>query len=760
MRASLSRAGWVAWRELGAWFAQPAAWVFLAAFVGLAAALGLRGFFERGVADLRDFFLGLRWACAFLAPAATMRLVAEERRLGTLELLLGLPIAPWEAVLGKFLAALALVAAGLGLSALFPLCLLGLGPFDGGQIVAGYLGALLLACGYVAAGLFASALTRSQAVAFVLGAGVCLLLSMLGDPALMDQLQRLLPRPALTALANLGAGEHQQAFTRGLVDLRDVLWFLLLGLAFLFWTTLALERREPDRREPWLAAGLSLAALLLAQAVLAEPLLRLRLDLTGDGRNTLAPALRALLGEVEGQLTVRAYLSERPPEQLRPHLRRMRDLLQDVAEELGPRCDLALIDPDAAGLDTGEKQALAQQASRDGVLETLLTVQGEGDRLQRAPVYAGLALLLGDRPPAAIPFAPGSADLEADLATALQRVLYPRLRVGLSGEETANYRQVRAALGASHALQDLDLAQIAAVPSQVALLVHAAPLPPDGPTVEKLRAYVAGGGRLLLLAESHWLDRRRHLAEPFAAGPLAEALAGWGLRLGPGLVACPSERTWTVPADGREVVGPYPWYLTVGAAEQPPESPLTLGPRPALLPYVGEVGRHEPLPEGARWEPLLVSAPGWAPQGVADIHPLHELRVEGAPAPRVVCAAVSGLPGTSPARRGRVVLLADADLCRDGNQLEGAPGVALVVALANWAVDRALGLRGRGAAPPLAPGAAAHEGTILALFYGWLPGGVLLGGLALVRLRHARAERRAAALRDARAAAVGKGPGP
>lgn len=750
----------MAWRELMAWFAQPAAWVFLAAFVGVAAYLGLRDFFERGVADLRDFFRGLRWAMALLAPAATMRLLAEERRLGTFELLFALPLAPWEAVLGKFLAALALVATGLILTLALPLLLLPLGPFDPGQLAAGYLGALLLGAAYVSAGLLASALTRSQAVAFVLGAAGCLALALLGDPQLLDQLQRLLPPPALRALASLGASGHQEAFARGLLDLRDALYFLVLVPALLFWTALALERREPDRREPWLAAGLSLLALLLAQAILAEPALRLRVDLTRDGRNSLAPALSTLLRRLPEPLTVRAYLSGRPPERVRPHLRALEDLVLDVAAELGHRCDVQLVDPDADGLDTLEQEQLAAQARRDGVEKYTLTVPGEGGRVEQAPVYVGLALLMGSRPPAAIPFAPASADLEADLATALQRLAFPRARVALSGLATERYQQLRTGLRQAHSFQDLDLAQSAAISTEVVLLVHAAPLPPSAEETAKLQAFVAAGGRLVLLAESHWIDQRRRLAQPFPATPFSRALEGWGLRLGPGLVCAPPGPSFRVDLEqGNAVEGPYPWYVATSLQDDP-GSPLGLGQGATVLFYAGEVGPAATLPAGARWTPLLSSPPGFAPAEPADVHPLHPLPAAGAPAPRVLAGAV--VPGEG--RGGRVVLLGDTDLCRDGNAT--APGgVALVLALVDWALERAA-IRGRGRAPTLARDqalgmpAARYQDLVLGLLYFLLPGGVLAAGLALVQLRLRRAGQQAAALRDARAAALGPGGAP
>ena len=238
----------VARRELRAYFATPLAAVFIVIFLLLsgAATFYLGGFFETGQADLQVFFRFHPWLYLLLVPAVAMALWAEERKSGTLELLLTQPVAIWQAVLGKFLAAWAFVALALALS--FPIWIIvnWLGAPDNGVILASYLGSLLMAGAFLAVGSCLSATTRSQVVAFILTVLVCLLLLLAGFPLALDPLRALLPQPVVDAASGLSFLTHFQAITRGVLDLRDVLYFLLAIAAWLAATVMVIEIRKAD----------------------------------------------------------------------------------------------------------------------------------------------------------------------------------------------------------------------------------------------------------------------------------------------------------------------------------------------------------------------------------------------------------------------------------------------------------------------------------------------------------------------------------
>ena len=238
----------IARRELRAYFATPLAAVFIVIFLLLsgAATFYLGGFFEAGQADLQTFFRFHPWLYLLLVPAVAMALWAEERKSGTLELLLTQPVAIWQAVLGKFLAAWAFVALALALT--FPIWIIvnWLGAPDNGVILASYLGSLLMAGAFLAVGGCLSATTRSQVVAFILTVLVCLLLLLAGFPLALDPLRALLPQAVVDAASGLSFLTHFQAITRGVLDLRDVLYFLLAIVAWLVATVMVIEIRKAD----------------------------------------------------------------------------------------------------------------------------------------------------------------------------------------------------------------------------------------------------------------------------------------------------------------------------------------------------------------------------------------------------------------------------------------------------------------------------------------------------------------------------------
>jgi ABC-2 type transport system permease protein len=215
-------------RELQGYFATPVAYVFIVIFVALAAALPfyLGAFFDRREATLESFFTFHPWLYLLLIPAIAMRLWAEERKTGTVELLMTLPVTTAEAVIGKFLAAWAFVAVALALT--FPMWITVnvLGQPDNGVIVASYLGSLLMAGAFLAIGSCMSALTRNQVVAFILAAAVCFLFTMSGLDLVLETVRRLMPQPVVAFVAGLSFLSHFNAITKGLIDLRDLVFFV------------------------------------------------------------------------------------------------------------------------------------------------------------------------------------------------------------------------------------------------------------------------------------------------------------------------------------------------------------------------------------------------------------------------------------------------------------------------------------------------------------------------------------------------------
>ena len=222
-------------RELAGYFATPLAFIFIVIFLFTMGAFTfyLGGYYESDQADLTIFFNFHPWLYLFLIPAISMRLWAEERRTGSIELLLSLPVPLWAAVLGKFLAAW--VFSGLALALTFPIWLTVnyLGDPDNGVILAGYLGSFLMAGGYLAIGSCLSAVTRNQVIAFVVSVAVCFLFTVSGLPIVIDFFSGWAPQQILNTIASFSFLTHFNAITRGVIDLRDIVYFTTLIGAWL-----------------------------------------------------------------------------------------------------------------------------------------------------------------------------------------------------------------------------------------------------------------------------------------------------------------------------------------------------------------------------------------------------------------------------------------------------------------------------------------------------------------------------------------------
>src|SRR5262245_22922998 len=212
-------------RELKSYFATPLAYVFILIFLVLANAFTFYfgGFYERGQADLAPFFNFHPWLYLFLIPAISMRLWAEERKSGSIELLMTQPITLWQAVLGKFFAAWIFTALALALT--FPIWITVnyLGAPDNGAIFAAYVGSLLLAGGFLAIGSCMTALTRNQVIAFILAVVVCFIFLLAGYPLVLDVFSKWAPQALLDAIAGLSFLRHFESISKGVIDIRDLL---------------------------------------------------------------------------------------------------------------------------------------------------------------------------------------------------------------------------------------------------------------------------------------------------------------------------------------------------------------------------------------------------------------------------------------------------------------------------------------------------------------------------------------------------------
>ena len=225
-------------REIRAYFNSPVAYIVVTVFTILTGYLFFTQLFLEKQADMRPFFGVMPLLFMFVIPAITMRLVAEEKGSGTLELLITMPVRDWEVIVGKFLAALALLCTALALTVVFAITVKSLGPLDRGPAIGGYLGLVLMGGAYIAIGVMASSLTRNQIIAFIVAFAISFALFLFG------KLTQFVPESLQPIVSFLSIDGHFDNISRGVIDTRDVLYYLSVITVCLLVATTSLESRK------------------------------------------------------------------------------------------------------------------------------------------------------------------------------------------------------------------------------------------------------------------------------------------------------------------------------------------------------------------------------------------------------------------------------------------------------------------------------------------------------------------------------------
>ncbi len=348
-------------RELGAYFNSSIAYIFLVVFIVFNNGLFMMQFFQIGKADMRLFFNAMPFALTIFIPAISMRLWAEEKRTSTYELLLTLPMRPHELVLGKYLAGFVFFLIALAGTLTIPLMISLIGRVDPGPILGGYAGALSLGALYLAIGIFLSGVSKDQIVAFILTMIATFALYFLGTDLFAASIDGWVPGLGTLLKGTLGATGHLLSFSRGIIDFKDILYFVLLSAVFLFLNGLSLEGRfKPKARAVYsTAVVLALVVAVLANWLLHDMTLG-RFDLTQGRIYTISETSLRLLKQLKVPVLVKYYVS--PADHMPTVLKRLEQDAQDKLEELkiasGGNFTYRIVH---IGLDATEDQKLAYQ---------------------------------------------------------------------------------------------------------------------------------------------------------------------------------------------------------------------------------------------------------------------------------------------------------------------------------------------------------------------------------------------------------------
>jgi ABC-2 type transport system permease protein len=425
----------IARKELWGFFASPVAYIFLGAFlaVNLFVFFWVETFFARNLADTRPLFDWMPVLLIFLAAALTMRMWSDERRAGTLEILLTLPISPLKLVLGKFIAALGLVAVALLLTLPLPATVALLGPLDWGPVLGAYLATMLLAAAYIAIGLFVSARTDNPIVSLIGTTLLCGVFYLLGSNALTG----LVGHAAGEILELLGSGSRFDAITRGVIDLRDLYFYLSIVGVFLTLNVYMLERlrwagdkAKPELHRRWAVVTALFVANFLAGNLWLQQIGWARADITEGRVYSISDATRNFLAQLQEPLVIRGYFSAQTHPLLAPLVPQLRDLLREYEIAGGGKVRVEFVDPlenPDLEREAGEKYGIRPVAFQTESKYQAAVVNSYFDILVQ---YGGEYEKLGFRDLIEIK-AGGEADIdvrlrnpEYDLTRTIKKVLY------------------------------------------------------------------------------------------------------------------------------------------------------------------------------------------------------------------------------------------------------------------------------------------------------------------------------------------------
>ena len=573
-------------KEIRAYFESPMAYVFIILFLLFSGAYFTGTLFLENVSSLAAFFEIAPVLFLLFVPAVTMRLISEEKRMGTYEILFTKPVYSGEIIIGKFLAAWLLVVSSLIPSLVYAGTVVALGSVDGGQLLGGYIGLVLLGGAFVAAGTFTSTLSDNQIISLIVGVVITAALF------LFDKILIYIPYGLVSVIEYLGIGHHFSGLARGVVDSRDVVYFLSLIVFFLLLASIVLEREVGElgwKGKRWNEGPIKIVAgccfLILLNLISMGSFARI--DLTRNSVYTLSDATKRLLSSLDDYVFVKAYFTSDLPPPYHNHRKAIQELLEEYRAYSHGKLNYQFINP-------RNDSAVEEEALRDGLTPVQMKVI-KNDRFQTEKGYLGIVMTYGDRR-AIVPAVPSIDRLEYDLTSNIKHLTESRVVTVafLTGHGEPGLQEVtslKQALLREYAVTTCSLSTREPIPEDVAAVLVVAP---DKRFEDRekfvLDQYIMRGGRVAFFINAVGLRPTERAVYPQDLN-LDDMFEAYGWSISRDLVADSRCGTLAVNNGAGNAAAqteiPYPFYPLVSDFDK--ANIVVSGLPPITFPYVSSI---------------------------------------------------------------------------------------------------------------------------------------------------------------------------
>lgn len=672
----------IAKKELRTYFNSPTAYVVLAVFLLLWEFLFFRNAFLIGEASLRGLFYYLPWLFLLFIPAITMGSISQEKNEGTLELLLTHPLRDSELIIGKFVGALAFAA--IALLFIFPVAFSfsKFGRLDWGVVFGQYLGSVFFAATLIPLGIFISTLFTSQISALLVTTAVSFLYIIAGFNFVTDSLPGFL----VTVFEQLSVLSHFESMARGVIDLRDLWYFLSAIVIFLsLGYLLLLKRRFGNRRSLYRSYQIGVA-LFIGIAILTNIVgsrIPGRIDLTQDRRYTLTKATKKTLNELNDIVNVTLFASSELPAQLQPVLRDTQDMLRDY-QTLG-KGNLAV------SFKNPSDSQVAQEATSMGVREVQFNVVGQGE-FQLKTGFLGLAVSYAGKNET-IPFVQTTDDLEYRLTSLIKELTTKdKKRIAfLSGHGEKNrlgdYRLLSKELEKQFEVEDLNDQNPPITPATTTLVVAGPTQKIDEETKSTIKNFLNQGGSAFFLIDAVSVSPRASYSSPNEES-FADFLKEYGVNVQENLVydlrSNESVRFGAGTGGPLSYVLPYPFWARVRAFDQ--TSPITNKIESLVLPWASPLILDEGKLKEQGWavtKLLFTTRFGGTVKAGASIAPDQQLPQENL-GEQLVAVSLEGTKMQEDGKKTRIVIVGDSDFLSDQFVGNSPENMAFGIGALSW----------------------------------------------------------------------------